>query len=431
MTDLAVEPRAYTAPPAGRWWRLYTLVRNPSASRGQYVAEIVNARTRKFHADLYKPNTFDFVVDGRDPAAASIVELQHDLAAFRWDPFNNRYYVMFRGPVGRSVDTVTETGHTVQFSCADYQAVLERTWLYSSPQSTPFVYSTATDQAAIVSDLVTYNAGNNAPLQPPLNQGVYVWAGAYNPDASVLGTNTGITRTRDYSPGGQSYVGPLIEALAACQNGFDWSCEPVDPGSALTPLEAADSYLWYPQRGVTKAFVLEYGGTVQSLTRTVNSADFANAIYMVGNTQNLYASAFGDVYANPQLHPEGWWMWSGSDNSLTSSSGIGQAVNGKLALMNQVVPAWTAVMVPGAWRARSDFWLGDTVELRVNIGRLANVDTFVRVVAMDIAIDDNGVEQVTPTLGRPSPSLAALLQRQQQQLQVLSGSTGRTGGASP
>jgi hypothetical protein len=56
-------------------------------------------------------------------------------------------------------------------------------------------------------------------------------------------------------------------------------------------------------------------------------------------------------------------------------------------------------LAPGAWNGPADFWLGDTIELRVVSGRL-NVDTTLRVLGFAFDVNDDGTEHIALTVGR-------------------------------
>jgi len=410
MTTMTIDPRAtgnYT-PPDGRWWRIQTTRRGPPAQRGELVTELGDARARKIHFDLFGAASAECVIDGRSPQCATIAELSQDLVLYRWNPYKNypnsgAYDLLFRGPIGRTQDTVSETVHTVNISAVDY-----RGFLHDRLPVGVNVTWTSTDQATMVRYLVQpYGYGSAS--------------GAYDIGYTVgnIGA-TGVLRDRTYS--GAQMIGSAIDDLAACINGFEWSVEPYDPAVYHGNVtQVADVRVWYPTRGGTPPFVAEYGATVSSLTRTVNSQTFANWILQFGaNVGNLpmVSSALGDVVNNPQLHPEGLWPETVSSPDVSVQATLDQQAQGRLALDSVLQPSYTVVLTPGVWTQKSDCWLGDTITLRVKSGRLA-VDTAIRIIGIDFDVDDAGIDRISLTVGRPDPNIAARLGKVETRLDAL------------
>jgi hypothetical protein len=394
-------------------WRVSTCWRGPSAIRSQMVTELSDARARKFHADLNGPATAEIVIDGRSPQCAGIQELSQDLVLNRFNRRTNFYECWFRGPIGRSEDTISETVHTVNVAASDYRAMLGRR-IMNGP--TNYMQQ---DQALIfqgfVGNLLSSSFG-------PFTLGL-LWRGVYNPDGTYLGATTGVLRDRSYT--GAEKTLDMLDNLSQVINGFDWGIEPYDPTNTADPLPypSGSLYLWYPQRGIVRSFVAEYGATVSNLTRTVNSTDFANWVRNDGQNNAdgtpMFANSLGDAVTNPQLHPEGVWQEGISHSDVNQQATLQQQADGELARTSILQPSYTLSLVPGAWLTKSDCWLGDSIELRVVSGRLA-VDTTIRILQVDIDIDDNGVERVALTVGRPAVSLSTVIGDQQARLDALS-----------
>jgi hypothetical protein len=406
-----------TPAPDGRGWQWLTCWRGPPANRGQLVSNLIDIRSRKVHFDLYGPATAECVIDGRNPAAASLAELSQDLVVYRWNAITAAYECIFRGPIGHTQDTISETVHTVNVQAADYRAMWNR---LISPATGQTTFSQQ-DQAVIAKSFVTLYGG--AGGDPALDQGAR-WDGVYNADGTRNSdATTGVLRDRTYS--GAVKAGDTITQLAAVINGFDWGMEPVDPaaGSPGSASPAALARIWYPQRGVTKAFIAEWGVSVASLSRTADSNTFANWIRMDGKNDAsgnpIFATSRGDAYTNPQLHPEGVWMEGTSSPDISVLTTLQQQCDGALAIDSILTPAYSLVLVPGAWQQKSDCWLGDTIEVRVKSGRLS-VDTQVRIVQVDYAVDDDGNEQISLTVVRAVPTLSDLFSDQRSQLNALS-----------
>jgi hypothetical protein len=403
--------------------------RGPPAQRSTVVTELSQAHARKVHLDLYAASTAEVVIDGRSPQCALIQELSQDLVLYRYNPYSNypysgSYEVFFRGPIGLTEDSISETIHTVNISATDYRGLLhDRLSINSNVQYTGW------DQASIVANIC---------------QG---YATGYQPAPYDLGyrtsniSSTGVPRDRTYSA--SQLIGAAIDDLAACINGFDWQVVPLDPAVYGPGYPVCDVLVYYPTMGTTKTFIAEYGVTVSSLTRTVNSQTFANRVTQYGGnvtvpavipleaggfaepsprttiTVPLTSVANGDVVTNPQLHAEGLWPEIVSSPDITVQATLDQQAQGRLGLDSVLLPSYTLTLKHGAWTNKADCWLGDTIELRVRSGRL-NVDTSVRIVAIDFDIDDNGSEKVSLTVARARPSLAARLGKVETRLDALS-----------
>jgi hypothetical protein len=401
----------YTEAPDGRVWRIMTCWRGTMANRGQMVTELTEAHARKAHFDLYGPSTVECVIDGRSSQLAGLQELSQDLLLYRWNPLTARYECLFRGPIGRSQDTISETTHTVNLNASDYRAMLQRCITNQAR-----VWTQA-DQASIAWTFMQYfAAGAGAPWDLGLNN-----QGVVNPDGTYHGATTGVLRDRTYT--GAEKVGDMLDNLSQVINGFDYSLEAWDPLNAGgAPWITAQFYLWYPQRGIAKTFVAEYGSSVGSLTRTVNSVDFGNWIRNDGQNNEdgspLFATALGDVMANPQLHAEGLWQLAFSHSDVSDQTTLQQQATGQLALSSILQPSYTVVLVPGAWNARSDCWLGDSIALRVRSGRLS-VDTAIRIIQVDFDVDDNGQERIALTVGRSAVTFSQVMADRQSQIDAL------------
>jgi hypothetical protein len=370
------------------------------------VSELTDARARKMHFDLYGAATASLDMDGHSPQVALIQELSQDLMFWRFDPVGN-YTVMFRGVIGHSEDTLDGTAHTVNVQAADYRAMLGR--VVATAQS-----FTTTAQESIVLGLVTPSLGTSAY---PANIGIG-WSGVVNPDGSAFGGSTPTTRTIAYA--GTEQVGPEVDKLATMAGGFDWGCEPNYPvGSPPNPSNAtAGMYLWYPQRGVTRAFLAEYGVNVTAVKRTVDSTGFSNWVQYTGTTGTAAQVASGDVMANPQLHAEGLWQETKADANVADTSQLLAEAQYDLGLASVLTPSYTLTLAPGAWKAKTDCWLGDTIRVRVTSGRLS-VDINVRIVQVDITLDDAGNETIALVVARPPQTLADVLGAQNQNLYQL------------
>jgi hypothetical protein len=405
ITETPGQQFVYPTPPGSKW-RLFTCWRGPPPNRNNMVSELSDARARKLHFDLYGAATASCDLDGHSPQAAGIQELSQDLMFWRFNASLGQD-VFFRGVIGHSEDSLDGTAHIVNVQAADYRAVLGR--VVATSQS-----FTAAAQESIVYGLVTPSLGTSAY---PANMGIQ-WLGVVNPDGSSSVGTTPTTRTIAYV--GTEQVGAEVDKLATMQGGFDWGCEPNYPtGAAPNPSNpSAQMYLWYPSRGVSKPFIAEYGTNVTAVKRTVDSTGFSNWVQYTGTSGTAAQVASGDVMANPQLHAEGLWQETKADANVADTSQLLAEAQYDLGVASVLTPSYTLTLAPGAWKAKTDCWLGDTIRVRVTSGRLA-VDINVRIVQVDITIDDAGNETIALTVARPPQTLAGVLGAQNQNLYQL------------
>jgi hypothetical protein len=403
-------------------WMFRLATRHPN---GELVAELIDARSRRLHFDLLAPCTFDFTIDGRSHQCAELLELTQDVVAYRWaawagsDLRQGRPDVLFRGALGRSEDVLSETTHAVNVSCSDYRAMLDRRNL---TKLTTFAQQ---DQSYIVRVLLA-DAQSVPPdfagQVNPANFDLALQPAVRAPDGTPVG-NTWRLRDRTYTEG--AAIGQLITDLSQVIDGFDWSVEPADPTRRMNELGyTGQATVWYPQRGVEKAWIADYGTTVASLTRSVVTTDFANVLVGIGGQDpadpsgntNLTSWEADDSMAGPAA--ERAWVGSQSFSTTVVQASLDESTKGALQTSALLVPSYTFVVAPNAWKGPADCWLGDSVRLRIQSGRL-DVDTMQRILSIDIALDDEGNEQVSMTLGRPAPRLAAMLRNTDQRIKRL------------
>ena len=379
-------------------WRFAVVSRYPgSVAQG----DLSDAASRTLSFDLLKAGTMSITVHGTSPQLQWLQELRSDLVAYRWSAKSGAFVPLMRACITKSEDQITAAGvHSVTFTATDYRGVLARMLLRDAT-----TYTTL-EQATIFSNLVAL--GN----QPRGFTGALgLTSRCVNPDGSPLAA-TGITRTRSYTLGQQ--VAQALDDVSTDISGFDWSIDP-DPA---TPGNAGVATLWYPNRGVVRsAWVAHYGSTVSALTRTVDTSTYLSYALTVGNAATVIGEAFGAGWNDPVNHPEGAWMTEQSQSSVTDATTCLQNSQGMIAQYGAVLPSYSLTLTPGRW-SPDDCWLGDTVRLIVNSGRLS-VDTSQRVVGVAVTVDDNGTESVTLTTGQPPPSANALMRQIDRRLSSL------------
>lgn len=403
------------APPAGRGrWRLtlhdrrYIGTNFPGATG---ISELVDARSRRLEQTWNASAALTFTVDGHSPTAAMLTELGQDVIAWRWDEAQNRDIPMFRGPITQTEDQITEQSHTVNVTCHDYLAVMQRRSLAAPYTGTQVDQDTLAQIIVSMATAPTTSAGpSGAPPPLSLLPGGYLplSVARVNPNGTTRTPLSGQLRDRTYVPG--AIPGQLLDDLANVIGGFDYD---VYPRSDLYGVDQVR--IFYPVQGVTRAdMALIYGSTISGLTRTVDSGAYANYIRVIGNNASSDPAA-------PQLFAERWnadatagqsgavGLWQTVDNAsdVSVQATLNDQAAGNLALSGILVPSYTLTMRPGAY-THGNPNMGDTVPLVVQSGRL-NVSTTIRVLGINYSIGDDGDEDVELTVGRPAVTLAHML----------------------
>jgi hypothetical protein len=397
-------------PPGRGRWRLSLHRRDFTGLRytDTIIADLQDARSRKLERQLNSSAQLTFTIDGRSEVAKLILELQTDVIAWRWDETIGDDVAYFRGVVAQSEDQLTEQSYTINFTCHDYIAMLMRRYL------TAALNFTQTGQDSIVNSflaLATFNAQSSSGTRftpgsyLPFGSGVWV-----NPDGTTRARDVGVPlRDRNYTA--QSDIGTLLDDLAHVIGGFDYDTIPTNKNSSPDLFR-----VFYPQQGITRAEpVLEYGGKLATLTRTVNSADYGNYIRVVGNTPAgaadgtppMFSEAWNADANNVGANGIGLWQMIDSASDVTIQSTLDQKAQGDLAYYGLLVPSYSLTLAPDVF-THGLFNMGDTVTMVVKAGRL-NVSTGVRIVGVTFAIGDDGEEDVELAIGRPPLQLADML----------------------
>jgi hypothetical protein len=421
MTTLEATPLAapgtYPVPTGRGRWR-FTLHRRAFSAQvyptDTGISELVTARSRKLELAWDTPATLTFTVDGHSPTAAAISELTQDVIGWRWDDQTGADIPMFRGIIAQSEDQLTTESHTVTFTCHDYLAMLARRYI---TQPTPYIANY--DQDNLAANLIQLAVAASSGGTPGIPASVVSFSPAsflpilahnVNPDGSDRSTASGQTRARTYFGGTQ--ISQVFDDLAKVVNGFEYD---VLPRSDVNGIDYVR--IFYPSQGVARSdVVLMYGATVSGLTRTVNSAGYANYWRVLGNnassdpsTAQLYADVWNEqaTLPFPGAGSVGLWMSAESGAGaadVTTQATLTQQAQGDLGRTGLLVPAYTLTLRPGAYvYGRPN--MGDTVPLIVQSGRL-NVNTTVRVLGITFDVGDDGNEDVTLTVGAPPPPAA-------------------------
>jgi len=402
----------YKPLPVGRggFWKLTLHDRAFQTGRAHsstVLTEIDGARSRRLEQKYNDGATLTFSVAGDSDAAMLIKEFQHDVIAWRFDDISGKDIAVFRGVVSQSQDSLSEQTYTVNFTCHDYLAMMGRRVL-----DVPKTY-TQLDQDTIVNNLLTY-----AKSVPGFMPGSFLplFFRQVDPAGNTRTALSGMRRDRTYDAGQK--MDEAIINLAACEGGFDFA---VVPG-------ASDDYLqvYYPYQGeLRRDLILEYGTTVASLSRSVNSTDYANYWRVIGQaaegapegTPPMMAVASSPEANNVSVTPIGLWQSSDNASDVNNQNTLNEKARADLSQSSLVMPSYSLSLRPEAYHYGSPK-MGDTVRLIINRGRL-KVDTDVRVVGIAYAIGDDGDEAVELEVGRPDIRFRDLFTRYDRDINAL------------
>ena len=406
--------------PSGRGrWRLTLHSRQFVDAQWQQtmVGELFTARSRRLEQKWCEPAQLSFTIDGRDPEAVLIHELQTDVMAWRWDEYSGRDLPLFRGVVTQSEDEVTEQSHTVNFVCQDYLAMMGRRIFTTSPTFTQQDQDNLVAQQIVTRAVAPVSSSGQA-----FSPGGYlpVLAANVNPDGTIRAGLSGVLRDRNYVAGADLLT--TLDDLAKVIGGFDYDVIPAGLAQGITGNHARDSLrIFYPYQGVQRFDVpLIYGSTVSTFTRTVTSGDYANYWRVIGDTPPGAADGTPPMFSeqwntdsnNVTVTPIGLWMETDNAADVSIQSTLDQKAQGDLALTGVLTggvspSSYTLGLRPGAYQYGKPN-MGDICPVIIRTGRL-NLNDNVRVLGIAYSIGDDGDEDVELTIGRPTRTLTQLL----------------------
>lgn len=371
-----IDVSGFPAPPPPVPWRFLLATPQPD---GTILGEITQAQTRSLTLRAGPGNYHEAAldIDGYSAIAPLVAEMQCDLQVM----YGSQLLAVLR--CGGVADPLTAPNvYRCQPTFTDYRQVLRRrSFAYGG--GPPF---TGVDIATIAWDIIQAGAPPDAAIQsyPGGNLGI----------ARGLGrAGVGITATINYIR--QDFVGAVIDNLCQLTPGADWD---------ITPYGQSDLRLdmWSPARGSDNGVVLTWGdGRVASITRTTDPSQYANSVFVTGQsiTNTPSAGSAGALDA-PDIASriEGRWdQVIGTQH--TSQSSLDKAAAWYLNDQQVILPSYTITLHPGAWLGPSWLYLGDLVTVRIAAGRL-QVDDKLPITEMQFDIDSNGVETLTMTIGR-------------------------------
>lgn len=327
-----------------------------ASATGVESGELSAAQSRTFTAKLVGPWEAAVTLSGRHPQALLLTELETDLVVYR------NGAKLFRGRVGATQDEIDEEKHSSTFAALDYRALLDRRLL---------VEGDTLSYAGVDQGTIAWNLIQTTQAKTGGNLGI------------TLGTGvpTGVVRTKAFEAG--KPIGEGISQLAALLNGFDWE---IDASLKLN--------VFYPNRGAAVAAVFDYGGAVRRVRRAFDPSSYSNAIRASGSE---LLTAENRVGAGVGADPRGRFESQHGYPDLLEQVTLAARADFLLAGKNSIRPSWAVELKPGVADV-SSAWVGDTVQLVVQSGRL-NVNVAQRILSITFGISQSGEERCAVVLG--------------------------------
>lgn len=352
----------------GRWAFELRAGSDEEAALWPTVSDLPSATSRRVSLSLTQPSSVSLTMHGEDADAVLVEELRSDVVAVRDG------VALARGRVVGTSDNISASGYSVSVSCADYRELLKRRIMYDADPEL-LAWSSTVPNPAVDQETIAWGLIERSQSRTGGNWGI-----------TRASSATGVLRNRTYEAG--SVVGDLIENLSKVEDGFEWS---IDPDLAFQ--------LYYPQRGGETDFLLEWGGAVESVQRSVTSGNFANAVRLNGapaqdgSTPPEVATA-----ESVTIGIEGAWEVQLGDTGAIEADTVAERAAYELSNRELIVPSYSLQLNTSIWKGPGDLWLGDSARLVIKTGRL-DVDVMIRVLGFDFDIDNDGYERVTLTAG--------------------------------
>lgn len=198
-----------------------------------------------------------------------------------------------------------------------------------------------------------------------------------------------------------SEVFDSVEALS--RNDWEWWIETPNDINAAPKLRFV-----LGTRGADKGVVLHDLGKgptpIASWTRNAAADNYANSLMYNGGVDKngIGGSVVKTIPA--QILQYGQRDTTDGNSSLAGDKQLIDArAAKKLAKLASREATYTIRLAQGFWRGRAHIDVGDTVRLVLRLGK-ETINEKHRVTEIDVAIDDNNLEDVTLTLGTPLPS---------------------------
>jgi hypothetical protein len=266
--------------------------------------------------------------------------------------------LMFRGRIVGAEDAIDPNRHIVQFLAVDYRGMLTLAAKVEPPVPT----FSAVDQGQIPWELIEdWQALDGGDWG--ITEGV----------GGTSGTTRDETDITPFSP-----VGEVIDRILRRDGGGEWEISPT-----------LELNRWWPTRGSDNGVVLDYGGVLATIGKTL--PEFGNAAGATGNEDTTPVVA---VDAGVATDDRGRWTVAQAFPSVSIQGTVASKADWLLDQAFNVESAWRATFVAGRWGGPGHVWIGDTVDLRVASGRLAAAGPH-RVVELQAVSGDHGSETIS------------------------------------
>jgi hypothetical protein len=358
------QPRASTAPskvwPKTNW----QVIIGQNNIGPQYELSTVSQRALSYH--MTDSANMTFVMDGSDPALKYIVELVTDVWLYR------NGILMFRGRIGSSQDSLDGEAdtYTVTITAFDYREWLARQLLQPSRK---WSWRNQT-QAQIIRDIFTYCISGQSGIHPTFTIDTI----------GMPSTKVNFDTT----------AGTSVKEVIGVMAGFGWQVFP-NSNMGITLKAMSPFYYQYNDN-----FVLEYGGSVSKVTRSLDTGAYANSVVYTGD-MNL-APVQKDV-SGIGTSLQGRLGLCLSNPSIVDTAHLATAAQSAANNQIAIVPQWSCELAPGHWQSSADAWIGDICKFVIRKNRLVINDSY-RITDIDISINDDSTKAdgLTFTIQKPA-----------------------------
>lgn len=391
---------------------------NTVSGSGQ-IRELTRAASRKLSFSTVDTPTLSFDMPATLQQAADIEPLVDDVLAFRDEVAVQRFRVVTRA--------LTKEGKSVRasFTAVAYKGLLDA-WEFHDGDTRS--WANATEQSLIAWTI--FSQGQAKPFgRLGVTRGVV-------PTTQVSRVLVG-TAAESSSPRPEYFLtgtkrGDAIRQLAGMDQGFEWDIEP-DP---LDPYRALKFNVWNDGGRTAhpagrSPLILDDGGSLLTWSHTVTPPDYGNVIRFTGAETTDENGTAKAVPIKPAWYPssenpagtplEGRWERDLNNSDLSTQQAVNAAAPVAYREAHDYVPEITCALKRGRWEGPPQLWLGDQARLLITQplvqedGRAAftesgspayllYVDEDVRIVEVDVDVDDKNAEDVSLSLNRPKPT---------------------------
>jgi hypothetical protein len=302
---------------------------------------------------------------------------------------------LWRGRVSAGNDTADGDNYTIPWTAVDYKALFATRLLLDGDTLT---FSASTDVAAIAWALIsTCQARTNGSMGLSKSTDGWNLSGTAN-TGKTFGASFVVTPGTDLQSALNTLLAGDTTAPAGAAAGFDWW---IDADLKVHIRSRNQTAPLPPGRGNASTFVADYGGMVQSFTRTPLVDQYANLVRGDGGTVPSTASA-PTLTTDPMGRVERAITVSVDTTQATAQQNALVAQGTAEALLTGNLPAssFSLVLARGVW-SPDVLGVGDNVPVVGLPGRLAHFNGVQRALSLQIDVGDDGDETVTVTIQRP------------------------------